>query len=120
MGIYGDVVGILDAFGIDAADIVAHDWGAAVAWLTAIAHPNRVRKLVILSVPHPLAPPTLRQREMAWYQLFFQFDGVTEAHLQHDNWALFREILRGMDKVFTLFCTGLCQPMNSTSFRFKT
>jgi pimeloyl-ACP methyl ester carboxylesterase len=90
-----DVVGILDALGIDAADIVAHDWGAAVAWFTATAHPNRVRRLVILSVPHPLAPSTLRQREMAWYQLFFQFEGTAEAWLQRDNWALFRELLRG-------------------------
>jgi pimeloyl-ACP methyl ester carboxylesterase len=66
-----DAVGILDAFDVGAADIVAHDWGAAVAWFTAMAHPDRVRKLVVLSVPHPLAPTTLRQREMAWYQLFF-------------------------------------------------
>ena len=55
-----DAVGLLDALGIDAADIVAHDWGAGVAWLTAIAYPNRVRRLVVLSVPHPLAPSTLR------------------------------------------------------------
>ena len=82
-----DLVGILDALGIDAADIVAHDWGASVAWLTATAHPNRVRRLVVLSVPHPLAPHTLRQREMAWYQLFFQFERIAEAWLQHDNWA---------------------------------
>jgi pimeloyl-ACP methyl ester carboxylesterase len=33
----GDAVGILDAFGIGAADIVGHDWGAAVAWFTATA-----------------------------------------------------------------------------------
>ena len=90
-----DVAGILDALGIDAADIVAHDWGAVVAWLTATAYPNRVRKLVVLSVAHPLAPSTLRQREMAWYQLFFQFEGIAEAWLQHDNWSLFREMLRG-------------------------
>jgi pimeloyl-ACP methyl ester carboxylesterase len=90
-----DLVGILDALGIDAADIVAHDWGASVAWLTATAHPNRIRKLVVLSVPHPLAPHRLRQREMAWYQLFFQFEGIAEAWLQHDNWGLFREMLRG-------------------------
>ena len=90
-----DVVGILDALDIDAADMVAHDWGASVAWFTAIAHPNRVHRLVVLSVPHPLAPRTLRQREMAWYQLFFQFEGIAEAWLQRDNWALFREILRG-------------------------
>src|SRR5271155_3622006 len=30
-----DVVGILDALGIDTADVVGHDWGAAVAWFTA-------------------------------------------------------------------------------------
>lgn len=90
-----DAVAILDALGIDTADIVAHDWGAAVAWLTAIAHPNRVRRLVVLSVAHPLAPRTLRQREMAWYQLFFQFDGVAETWLRHEDWALLRELLRG-------------------------
>jgi len=90
-----DVIGILDALDIDAADIVAHDWGAAVAWLTATAHPNRVHRLVILSVPHPLVPRTLRQREMGWYQLFFQFERIAEASLQHENWALFREMLRG-------------------------
>jgi pimeloyl-ACP methyl ester carboxylesterase len=60
-----------------------------------MAHPDRVRKLVVLSVPHPLAPRTLRQREMAWYQLFFQFGGIAEAWLQHDDWALFRELTRG-------------------------
>ena len=50
---------------------------------------------MVLSVPHPLAPRTLRQREMAWYQLFFQFEGIAEAWLQHDDWALLRELSRG-------------------------
>src|SRR5216683_4450418 len=31
-----DVAGILDALGIKTAHIVGHDWGAAVAWLTAM------------------------------------------------------------------------------------
>ena len=93
--VVGDVVGILDGLGIGPADIVGHDWGAAVAWFWAAVYPNRVHKLVVLSVPHPLAPRTLRQREMAWYQLFFQFEGIAEAWLQHDDWALFREMLRG-------------------------
>jgi hypothetical protein len=53
----------------------------------ATAHPDRVYKLVVLSVPHPLAPRTLRQREMAWYWLFFRFEGIAEAWLQHDDWA---------------------------------
>ena len=76
------MTGLLDELGIEAAHVVGHDWGAAVGWLTAMFQPGRVRLWVAVSVPHPLAPPTLRQREMAWYQLFFQFEGVAEAWLQ--------------------------------------
>jgi pimeloyl-ACP methyl ester carboxylesterase len=36
-------------------DLVGHDWGAAIAWQTAIRHHERVRTLTALSVPHPLA-----------------------------------------------------------------
>jgi pimeloyl-ACP methyl ester carboxylesterase len=33
--------------------LVGHDWGAAIAWQYAFARPERVGRLVILSVPHP-------------------------------------------------------------------
>jgi pimeloyl-ACP methyl ester carboxylesterase len=33
--------------------LVAHDWGGAVAWGVAIAHPERLAKLVMLNSPHP-------------------------------------------------------------------
>jgi pimeloyl-ACP methyl ester carboxylesterase len=89
-----DVVGILDALGIDRCHLVGHDWGAAVAWVFAALHPDRLHTLAALSVPHVAAPRTLRQREMAWYQLFFQFAGVAEDWIVHDDWALFRELLR--------------------------
>ena len=48
-----DVLGVLDASGIDSVDVVGHDWGAAVAWQVASWHPTRVRTLTALSVPHP-------------------------------------------------------------------
>jgi pimeloyl-ACP methyl ester carboxylesterase len=108
-----DLVGILDRFGIDAADI-GLDWGAAVAWFTATAHPDRVHKLVVLSAPHPLAPRTLRQREMAWYQLFFQFEGIAEAWLQHEDWALLRELLRGYGDV-DRYISDLSRPGSLTA-----
>jgi pimeloyl-ACP methyl ester carboxylesterase len=79
--VVADVADIVDALGIETADIVGHDWGAAVAWLTATEHPNRIHRLVVLSVGHPLAPRTLRQREMGWCQLLFQFEGIAEASL---------------------------------------
>ncbi|HEY4463941.1 MAG TPA: alpha/beta hydrolase [Streptosporangiaceae bacterium] len=90
-----DVTGVLDALGIETAHVVGHDWGAAVAWLTAILNPGRVRKLVAVSVPHPRAPVTMRQREMAWYQLFFQFAGIAEATITHDDWVWLRAFSRG-------------------------
>jgi pimeloyl-ACP methyl ester carboxylesterase len=90
-----DVIGVLDELGLPQVHLVGHDWGAVVAWMTATRHPERVNRLVVISVPHPLAPRTLRQREMSWYQLFFQFDGVAEEWLRRDDWALLREFLRG-------------------------
>ena len=90
-----DVTAVLDRLGLDRAHVVGHDWGAAVAWLTAMLRPDRVRTLTVISVPHPLAAPTLRQYEMAWYQLFFQFAGVAEATIQHDDWAWLRTFSRG-------------------------
>jgi pimeloyl-ACP methyl ester carboxylesterase len=33
--------------------LVAHDWGGAVAWGVAIAHPERLSHLVMLNSPHP-------------------------------------------------------------------
>jgi pimeloyl-ACP methyl ester carboxylesterase len=91
----GDVTGLLDWLGVESVHLVGHDWGAAVAWGMAMAHPDRVQKLVAVSVGHPSVPWSLRQNEMAWYQLFFQFEGIAEATLSYDDWAWLRRFLRG-------------------------
>jgi epoxide hydrolase 4 len=36
-----------------AAAVVAHDWGGAVAWNLAALQPERLRRLVIINSPHP-------------------------------------------------------------------
>jgi pimeloyl-ACP methyl ester carboxylesterase len=50
-----DVVAVADALGFERFDVVGHDWGAMVAWVTAGRHPQRVRTLTAVSVPHPRA-----------------------------------------------------------------
>ena len=48
----GDMVGILDALGVDQATMVGHDWGAAVAAHSLLLHPKRFHSLVLMSVPY--------------------------------------------------------------------
>ncbi|GAA1868628.1 alpha/beta hydrolase [Paeniglutamicibacter psychrophenolicus] len=47
-----DLVGLLDALGVDKTRILAHDLGAVYAMMLCLAHPERVHSLVSLSIPH--------------------------------------------------------------------
>ncbi|MFK8025934.1 MAG: alpha/beta fold hydrolase [Ilumatobacter sp.] len=48
----GDLVALLDHFGADDATFVGHDWGANVVWGLAQLHPDRVRRVINLSLPY--------------------------------------------------------------------
>lgn len=87
-----DVVGVLDALGLERAALVGHDWGSIIAWEVARAHPGRVERLVSLNVPyrgHPGGfPPTSYLAEHLadrfGYVLMFQEPGVAEAWFAED------------------------------------
>ena len=86
----GDMVGLLDALGVEQAVIAGHDWGAPVAWHAALLRPDRFRGVVGLSVPfwprRPIKPTTVMPRhdDAMFYQLYFQEPGVAEAELERD------------------------------------
>ena len=88
----GDVAGIMDALDIERAVVVGHDFGAALAWVFTSFLPDRVVKLATVSVGHPaaFASAGLRQRELSWYMMWFQFPGVAEEGLAENDWELFR------------------------------
>jgi pimeloyl-ACP methyl ester carboxylesterase len=48
-----DVLGLAAHYTKEKFVLVAHDWGGAVAWGVAIAHPERLAKLVMVNSPHP-------------------------------------------------------------------
>ena len=48
-----DVLALAAHYTRDKFVLVAHDWGGAVAWGVAIAHPGRLAKLVMVNSPHP-------------------------------------------------------------------
>lgn len=49
-----DVAGLVRALGERSAVLVGQDWGGLLAWTVATLHPQLVRRLVVLGVPHPL------------------------------------------------------------------
>lgn len=78
--IIADAAALLDHLQIDTADVVGHDWGAVLAWMFAGYYPQRVRRLVVISVGHPTAygRAGLDQKLAGWYTLFFQLRGICE------------------------------------------
>ena len=48
-----DLRALADHLGRERFVLVGHDWGGVVAWAFAIAHSERLTKLVIVNAPHP-------------------------------------------------------------------
>jgi pimeloyl-ACP methyl ester carboxylesterase len=94
----GDVAGLIRHFGEPRANVVGHDWGAAVAYGVAMYHPELVERLAILNVPHTERMlhgfRTLRQLRKSWYMFFFQIPGLPEAVARRDGFAFAKRTLR--------------------------
>jgi pimeloyl-ACP methyl ester carboxylesterase len=94
----GDVIALMDALGEDRAVVAGHDWGAPVAWHTALFRPDRVRGVVGLSVayrPRGSAPPIATLRSLlgeTFYMVYFQQPGASDAELSRDPATSFRKI----------------------------
>jgi pimeloyl-ACP methyl ester carboxylesterase len=91
----GDINDLIAERGASRAFLAGHDWGAAVAWITAMAHPEVVERLAILNVPHPrrmlegLRRPG-KQIARSWYMFFFQAPWLPEHAVRAGDWWAFR------------------------------
>jgi pimeloyl-ACP methyl ester carboxylesterase len=98
----GDMVGLVDALGFKDAVIVGHDWGAPVAWHSALFRPDKFKAVAGLSVPFrprgEAAPTTLMPQtdKAVFYQLYFQQPGVAEAEFERDPKRLVSTMLFGL------------------------
>src|SRR5947209_2619909 len=85
-----DLLAVLDDVGGERAVFVGHDWGAAVVWYLARAHPERVAAVAGMSVPFIPAgksPPLQLMRKLLgddFYIVWFQEPGVAEEALSAD------------------------------------
>ena len=90
-----DLVGVLDAFGVQKVRLVGHDWGAAQAWQLAIRHPERVERYVALSVGHPesYAHGGLMQKLRGYYIALIQLRGLVDLFVRLFNWLPLRAMV---------------------------
>lgn len=98
-----DALGLLDAFEVETAHVVGHDWGASVAWQLGARHPQRVRTLTAVSVPHPRAfmaalTTDPEQRAQSLYMRDFAQPGYDQVLLADDA-APLRAIFGGLPSV---------------------
>jgi pimeloyl-ACP methyl ester carboxylesterase len=99
----GDLVGLLDALGIEKAVFAGHDWGGFVVWAMPILHPERTAGVIGVNTPYLARPPVPPTQVMAQlvggeaerlYILWFQQPGVAEAVLDREPRLVFEKLMR--------------------------
>ncbi len=94
-----DTAALFDALGARRRLLIAHDWGALIAWVFAMRQIRALDGLVIMNVPHPAVfRDVLRtnwaQKRKSWYVAFFQLPWLPEALLGAGH-------ARGIGRAFT-------------------
>jgi pimeloyl-ACP methyl ester carboxylesterase len=85
-----DVAGIATALGHKEFFVTGHDWGAVVAWHTALLYPQQTRAVCGMSVPYlrTTHPERMTRQEYHgerfWYWVYFQQLNHPEAELDAD------------------------------------
>jgi epoxide hydrolase 4 len=100
-----DVLALADHYGAETFYLVGHDWGALVAWATALLHPERVSKLVALQVPHPqcfLDHMKGAQLQASWYMTAFQVPILPELMISLDNYRFVEQAILNFTKSGTI------------------
>jgi pimeloyl-ACP methyl ester carboxylesterase len=98
-----DTLSLVDASGADKVHLVGHDWGGALAWSFAHAHPERLHTVTSLTTPHPRAfaksMVTSSQGLRSWYMAMFQLPLLPELGITARGGANFLENLKraGLD-----------------------
>ena len=98
----GDAAAVAAALDDEPVVLFGHDWGAPIAWHTAVRHPDRVRAVAGLSVPH--APPTPLSlidvfdqlyADRFFYMLAFQEPGRIESQFAADTRGALKRVYFG-------------------------
>ena len=96
----GDLVGLLDALGIERAIFVGHDWGGLIVWQMPLLHPTRTAGVIGVNTPYfprAFASPVAIARQLFgdnYYLCHFQQPGVADAALARNVRKVFTQLMR--------------------------
>ncbi|AFY41319.1 alpha/beta fold hydrolase [Nostoc sp. PCC 7107] len=94
-----DVEGVIKGLGHEKCVLLGHDWGGAIAWCFAYAHPEMLEKLIILNLPHPAkfaqGLSTPQQLMRSWYMFLFQLPVIPEFLLQAFDYQPIAQAIQG-------------------------
>ena len=91
-----DVLALIDQLTEQPAILIGHDWGAAVARSVAILAPEKISKIVCMSVPtvgnfgRALVSNPAQQRR-SWYMFFFQLP-IAEMAVAHNDFEFIERL----------------------------
>jgi pimeloyl-ACP methyl ester carboxylesterase len=95
-----DIEGVIKGLGYDKCILVGHDWGGAIAWNFAYAHPEMVERLIVLNIPHPAkfaeGIRTPQQLMRSSYMFLFQLPWLPELLIQSADYQAIETALKGM------------------------
>ena len=81
-----DLLGVLDALGLERVRLIGHDWGGFAGFLACLRAPERFSRFVALGILHPWPPaerPTVRRAARGWYQVVLASPVIGQRVLQH-------------------------------------
>jgi pimeloyl-ACP methyl ester carboxylesterase len=101
----GDMVELVKQLGATSTVIVGHDWGAPIAWGSAMLRPDIFRAVVGMSVPYTpsghvdLLAALEKMGITTFYIQYFQHPGVAEAEFERDVRVTLRRLYAGRRRV---------------------
>ncbi|QTD56686.1 alpha/beta fold hydrolase [Parasphingorhabdus cellanae] len=122
-----DVAALIDASGAKEFTLIAHDWGAIVAWAFAIQKIRPLKHLVIMNVPHPMVGRReirhWRQLRRSWYIFFFQLPWLPEFLISRGNGKAIKDAFSNMahdqsnfpDEALEVFAKAAMRPGSITA-----
>jgi pimeloyl-ACP methyl ester carboxylesterase len=84
-----DPLALIEALGVRDAIVIGHDWGALAGYGAATLGPDRVKKLLVIAIPHPAAlKPSLKKLWGVRHFAAYKLPGAADRFARNDFAAL--------------------------------